>query len=475
MLLLGAGGEGKSTAFLQCVTDIVRFQGWSALWRHNEDAKITADEIQNLARGVTQLLIAADDAHSLADDLGVMLSILKRRSIDNVHFFLAARTIDWRAVVREEALILSSSSYQEIVLKGVDEEDAERIIEIWTFLGKEGLGELYQLPRSEAVRRLREATVDDLGQNDEGALLGAMLQLRYGNRLKDKVRSILYRLVGMAAPGGTLVDAYGKIAMMHVEGLRFLSTPVLAQALGCSTSDLRRRVLAPLADEAIVAGGGRFILTRHREIAKVSVEIMQESNLYGDLEEVFPELARAAIVARISGQYVPELHRWDYDLPDHFLMTEQPILAAEVARTLQETDPTDIRLRVNASKIYREIGDPNHAARLFRNFSGELNRVAFTEWSVAEGNVGNTREAILLVAAGLCDLPGQTPPSRTSGRGVATLAFALSRLYEQTGDQTFKEGAAAARNIGLRFVNEETTKTYLDEILPDYTGSRPKT
>ena len=95
-------------------------------------------------------------------------------------------------------------------------------------------------------------------KGDESALFGAMLQLRYGDKLKDRIRSVLYRLNDMRAPGRPIPDAYAMIAAMHAEGLRFLSSPVLAEHFVMSSSEFQKNVIGPLADETIVGGGGRF-------------------------------------------------------------------------------------------------------------------------------------------------------------------------------------------------------------------------
>ena len=45
-----------------------------------------------------------------------------------------------------------------------------------------------------AAENLCGASISPDTEEQEGAFLGAMLRLRYGDTLKDKIRSILYRL-----------------------------------------------------------------------------------------------------------------------------------------------------------------------------------------------------------------------------------------------------------------------------------------
>jgi hypothetical protein len=106
---------------------------------------------------------------------------------------------------------------------------------------------------------------------------------------------------------------------------------VLAEALGCNTTTLHEDVIFPLGREA-GGGGGTLLLTRHRHIARAALGVMREK--YGeDIDGRYVELAQAAMDAKGKGQYVPELHRWDYDLPQHFL-ENRPDLAMPMHRSI---------------------------------------------------------------------------------------------------------------------------------------------
>jgi hypothetical protein len=482
--LLGAGGEGKSTTFLQTVSRLVTEAGWIAIYRHDDDQVLSPNFVDRCAANFDHVIVAVDDAHSFAESLQSILLVLKRRPRQNVHFLLCARTIDWLAEARRHlAHIVTSADYQEIRLSGLQGDDVDQIVTAWAQMGKEGLNELYSLSHEEAVERLRKAASNEGAQSedpshseDDGVLLGAMLKLRYGHRLKDRVRSILYRLKDIEQPGAPLIDAYAAIAIMHAEGLRFLSQPVLAAALNLSASQLRKKVLNSLADEAIVAGGGRFVLTRHKEIARVSVEVLRETNLYGDFHEIFPTLARAALAARGRGEYVPELHKWDYDLPNHFLVSGRPDLAIACAEMLQKTNPDDIRLRVNLSKVYRDQKMFEKAVEVFRSYSGEIStRASWTEWSVAEVSADNVLGSVLLAAVGLCDLPQMYPPSTRDGRGLIALSFNFLVAYEQYREIRYRDAAMASAQIGLRAIADSEIRERLEDLQgrADAAGTKP--
>ena len=58
---------------------------------------------------------------------------------------------------------------------------------------EKGLGRLAGLTKDEAVEKLVEETRLETSK-DEGAFLGALLQLRFGDQLKNHVRKLLNRL-----------------------------------------------------------------------------------------------------------------------------------------------------------------------------------------------------------------------------------------------------------------------------------------
>jgi hypothetical protein len=330
--ILGAGGEGKSAAFFQSVAKLIADDNWVSLWRFNDAQNIDVETIERLSKTHKKLVIAIDEAHSAAEWLPILLIRLNRLRQRNVHFLLCSRTIDWRAEADEMGIITRESDYQEISLGGLSKEDALQVINAWTAFGRDGLRNLQNMDPAKAAETLYEAAKDQDTDQEEGAFLGAMLRLRYGDSLKDKVRSILYRLKDIEAPGGTLLDAYALIAAMHNEGLRFLSLPVLAEALNCPQNEAQRKIVNPLADEAIAAGGGRFVLCRHKAIAQATVTVLKETNLYGEIDASFASLSRAAVIARQKGLYVPDLHKWDYALPEHFSSMGRKAIAIAAAR-----------------------------------------------------------------------------------------------------------------------------------------------
>jgi calcineurin-like phosphoesterase family protein len=478
--LIGAGGEGKSTAFLQIVARLVNEGNWIALWRHAEAQSIDVETIERFSKQFPRVIVAIDEAHSAASWLPPLLVRMKRLAKANVHFLLCSRSIDWRAEARELGLITRDSDYQEIRLRGLTRDDARQVVHAWGALGREGLRNLFGQEEERAAETLCGASLSGDTEEQEGAFLGAMLRLRYGDSLKDKIRSILYRLKDIPAPGGSLLDAYAMIAGMHNEGLRFLSLPVLAEALGCSHGEVQRKIINPLADEAIAAGGGRFVLCRHKAIAEATVEVLNETNLYGEIDESFAVLSHAAIVARQKGQYVPDLQKWDYTLPEHFSESGRHSIAIAAAEQMHAADPTDIRLRVNLSKVYRQADENLKAAKLFRDFEGELaTRVAWHEWAVAERGNSNHLPSLILAAISVCDVPSSLPTTKSSAaKALSTMSLNLKSLYDRYKDPIYLQAILVVTQfvemLGIIGIDENKATSELNKFALENGATLPE-
>ena len=261
----------------------------------------------------------------------------------------------------------------------------------------------------------------------------------------------------MQESGQPVLDAYATIAAMHAEGLRFLSAPVLAEYLGMSPSDLQKRVIRPLADEALAAGGGRFLLCRHKAIAEASVAVLRETNLFGDISSVFVDLSRAAITTRQEGNFVPDLAGWNYRLPEHFIENGDVITAVAASENMLAVDQSDTYMRVKLSKIYREAGQPEKSVLLFRNFSGDLERSSWNEWAVGEMRCNNVHYSAILATISICDILGIQQVSREQALiGLTTIVTSVERLYRQLEDPSYLPIIVAVAKMALTCMGNES-------------------
>ncbi|MEZ5583039.1 MAG: hypothetical protein R3F37_09995 [Candidatus Competibacteraceae bacterium] len=171
---------------------------------------------------------------------------------------------------------------------------------------------------------------------------------------------------------------------------------------------------------------------------------------YGeDVAARYVDLTKAAKNARRDYGFVPELHRWDFELPEHFIEKE-PEAAVRIAQALLEEDRENVKLAVNAARIYREAGDPENGTDLLRRFSGKLGRGYWYEWGTCAGNTGDASSNAVLAAFELTDQVLLSPDIKTATLVLSGLGRALSELYKQFGDGRFAMAGSSSAWLGLK-------------------------
>jgi hypothetical protein len=468
VLLTGPGGEGKSMAGRQTVVGLFeRDPGLRVLWRNDDAATLTAEQLLNLPQGSSPWLIATDEADLNVKPLCEAMKALSKTGRSDVRFLLTARESDWRSAGGASLPWVNHADFHPETLSGLTEADASAIAGAWLKFGRVDCQGDAATNQDELSLRLFNAAKAEASLG-EGALLGGVLVIRKGEGLRAHVRSLLERLQQIPlADGNTLYTAFGYIAAMHAEGLDFLSRPVLAEALGCKTSNLQKEVIFPLGREA-AAGGGTMICTRHRRIAAAVIEVMQEE-FVEDIGEYYLTLCRAAKAARGKGSYVSELNRWDYDLPNHFLQ-KQPELAIQIGSTLLEQDPSNSKLAVNLARIYRQSDDSAEGARALREFTGEIggNRGYWYEWGTCADESDDYALGAWLAGWSLADQSGVAPPDNDTAKKVlAGLGVAFAELFKRYPDPAFVEARHAMGQLGLRLRLDDKTRRYFKSYLAE--------
>ena len=451
-LMLGPGGEGKSTAFFQVLRTLNAKGGCRILWRSNPERHLYPEFIKSLPQSDVPWLITSDEADTMVRDIYNVLRALPQQ--DKFHFFLTCRDTDWIESDGDgyawQQLI---TSFVQRTIKGLTRQDADKIIAAWSRYGARGLGKLSGLESDEAAQRLFDAATIEASTAD-GAFLGAMLRVRIGLALRDHVAALLGRLEGrelQGIPGKSLLDAFAYIAVPHAYNLLFLSKSVLAKALGIDETRVRRRILGPLGEEAAAAAFGESILTRHRAIAETATDIMS-TRFHLDAEDVLSELVRAALSAGLEGALVPHLADWRY-LSTRMFDQGNHALGVKLAAAALEADPGNSFLAVKLSHLYREAGQAEQSANVFRQSIHRLraNRAFFTEWGTCEGALGNTAASVWLKALSLADGTEMKPPDiKDVYLGLAGAAISFMNLYESYQNDAFLHAAAGAAQLGLR-------------------------
>ena len=363
---------------------------------------------------------------------------------------MSARETDWIAAKGRQLPWNKYVKLTERRVRGLEHDDAVAIVKAWNVLGDKGLGKLAGLELEAAVAKLLAEAASEVHPM-EGAFLGAMLRVRFGEDLKARVHDLLYRLNERAAPGGTLQKAFAYIVALHAENILILTKPVLARALRCDLGDLVKRVIGPLGGEAAITPSGQYILARHRSIAEAAREILRES-FHEDFDEIYLDLVRAAQELRVQGEYVPHLDSYA-DLSSHFYGQDQEELGIRLAKAQVEANPWNTFLLVRLSALYRDAGQPDLSVKVFREAPREMkrNRSLYSEWGTAEGVAGNQALSAWLCGVSLADGTEKSlPDHRQAIVSFGTLADAFEQLVFKYHDQVFLQSQGCCGQLGLK-------------------------
>ncbi|MGB5834022.1 MAG: hypothetical protein WBG92_18835, partial [Thiohalocapsa sp.] len=183
-------------------------------------------------------------------------------------------------------------------------------------------------------------------------------------------------------------------------------------------------------------------------------------DLVGRLEE----LARSAKAARRDGVYVPKLHKWVYELPEHFLKTA-PESAMRLARCSSEAEPENARLAVNLARIHRDCNDAAAGAEVLARFTGPVgnDRSFWYEWGTCAGNDGDPALNALLAGWSLADEASKAPPdTRRAKLSLAGLGVAFGALRERFAGARFDSGRSAVAWLGLRLDFDARARSYFE-------------
>jgi predicted MPP superfamily phosphohydrolase len=466
LLLIGPGGEGKSTALRQAAYEFARTDtSVKVLWHRDETQTIAHDFLGKLPSDAGTWLVVSDQADLVAKQLHASLSATSHTPRSDVRFLLATRQSDWRMAGGTVLDWRRCAELQEVPMSGLDEQDARSIANAWIHF--EGTTDPSEMGAPGSAERLAQRLLRAARQEatvGEGSLLGGALAVRHGSGLRAHVRLLIDRLsAGGATSGPSLYRAFCYIAAMHALRLDFLSRAVLSHALGCTVGALDKGVIYPLGREA-AAGGGMVVLTRHLRIAESAVSILRE-DLGESIEDLFVDLARAVVQARVAEGYVSELHRWNYELPK-VLMASSTSAAIRVARVFLDADPSNSRLAVFLASAYRECRDPTAGLTLLSQFAGRAERGFWYEFGACAGASGDAPLNAWFAGWVLADQEDVPLSRRNAEFALTGLAIAFGDLHEQFGDVVFAQARVAVARLGLAIRTlEEDSRQLLEEQL----------
>jgi hypothetical protein len=368
-VVLGAAGEGKSTVLLQVAAQMATVEGWRVWWRLRPQSGITEQDVLKLGNSGGNWLLVFDDAETLVDDLGQIFSVLHDVGLDGLHFLCCARDTDWEAVKGPE-LLLSWAQYIDIPeqqpLRGIDFDDALAIVEAWRGVGERGLGDLrkYQTD-DERARALEQAALIPAARPQDGSFFGALLKVRFTKEgLLSHVANVMQRLTTRAvAQDNSLLDAFLYVSAVDAIGIDGLDQTVLADLLGVGRDRLVSRVVRPLADEAAAIPASHSVRTRHSDIARSTLVLVERGRFSTDLTEIFPSIVRQTIRTRKDGLYIHEFpkiihcsRRLVASLPQDIAREHRRAVAVATAEGAIDEEPARLRYRDDLSQTLRWMG-----------------------------------------------------------------------------------------------------------------------
>lgn len=489
-VMMGPGGEGKSTALKQVVCNLVAADaGWLVLWRKDDDWEDSLGFIRELPsyEGKTWLIVA-DEASNLTQKVYDLVKSLHGDRND-IQFFLCCRDTDWLALKADGFFWNGyTQHYKKPVVKGLKVQDARKVIRSWRELGEDGLRELYPVTMrsfDEAVNKLMSASQTN-SPSEEGSLLGAMLEIRFGEGLKEHVKRVLEHLELVNIPGGTLLDAFAYIAALHAKRAEILTKEILALKLNYSPDQVKQWVTGPLGEETLISHSGKYILTRHMKIAQVAIEILGGSPFHRDVEEKYIiDLVRKVIQTYklYPNLLKGDIAQWRYLSSEIFNLRSKPgynkkreeQLGISLAEMLVSEEPTNKYYVVNLSQLMHRAGRAEEAAQVFRQADRRIkrDRAYYFAWGVAEGRAGHHAFDAWLSGVSLSDyVQDESLDEERLQKSLAGLATAFGKLFDKNKSveetnadaQQFLRACAAATYFGLTRHPEGNAKETLEEM-----------
>lgn len=439
---IGPLGEGKSLGLRQAALALSReVSGWTVFWREPGAPAITADWLAEVHREYGRVLLCIDDADLVVSDL---VSTASEWAVpgSGVAFLLASNDRLWWA--RGQAL---RGHVDDVLFHGVTDDEAAEICAAWHHAG------LVTVPNGvtgeEVVRGLTQSLVSSLHSMPYGqhsTLFGAVLDVRFGARLKDRVGDLIRKLSAIKVQPHSDVsvgDIFGGICV-----LQHSSDPQATRAGGASRSLIAAmvdldgvyadgKILEALGREAAIMFAGDYVYSRHPAIAGAVVQHLREE---GRMAWICKRVARAG--ARLySG--VNSLPNEDYR--SAYLLTRQLDVMDESIQAgigAVEGAPNLLEPRVTLLSRYRKY-DPAHGEKVAVAYSGRLSlfhdyskavRPFLNEYAQVVGRNQQPQLALGLAALSLHDGAGHNLDVKRARYGLlAVLKFALQLRQQSPG------------------------------------------
>lgn len=276
-LITAASGEGKTCALRQMAVALLRSDRVDyVLWRDDPTIALPTKTLAALADYPGRGVIIADAAHTLIPSITRALETELLAPSAPIQFLLASRTSDWRVAQANAGFAIDPATRWRTWIE-VDEirltvtiEDARAIVASWDAAGSPPAA---AADDTELSRTLME--ISELAHGEEGALLGALLTMRFDPpALRAHLATVLDTLSGLALPNGfSVADVAMVLSALDLAQIDGLDREIATQYCGLSQTKLGRDLLGPLEGEAIAGTSALTLLPRHPRISRTVLDL----------------------------------------------------------------------------------------------------------------------------------------------------------------------------------------------------------
>lgn len=430
VVAIGPLGEGKSLAVRQVAVTVAETRpDWRVLWREPGAPAITEEWLEE-AGSSARTLICIDEADLAMDDL-VATKDFWAREESGIAFLLASHDrLWWQGAGRLRP------SFEDVLFHGITREDAQNLAEAWE---RNGL-----LPfHASGVSEVRDRLIGSAGVMAEqgNTLFGAVLDVRHGSGLGDRVEDLLRKLRQVRLTDSLdLGDVFAGICLMqHVldqDGNRGkgASRAVIAAMVGLDTVFADGKILKTLGREAAVTIAGNRVYCRHPSIAAIVVTALEKE---GAAQKVYELVGQAGGSLLVAGATDEEGYRDAY-LLSRDLRGPEAVWAAKGA--VVGTGGDVLESRVSLLRAMR-MEDRGKALVYGRGLTPHLNeyrdyrrhiRGFLVEYSICLRSDGQVQTSAGLAALALDDRVGFNLDASRAGYALVSLAKSMVDVNRQT-------------------------------------------
>lgn len=173
-VLVGASGEGKSTALAQISAALSVADIGPVLV--NREGVLKASEVLDMPSGKPSFIII-DEAQESIGQLKSLCASVNERSQENLHIVIAVRDTDWASVGGFNHAWGKYINFKAYRVKGLTQLDAEAIVSSWESLGASALGSLADISEhQDRVVELLSVAEHNSRDISSGTLFGLLWQ-----------------------------------------------------------------------------------------------------------------------------------------------------------------------------------------------------------------------------------------------------------------------------------------------------------